>query len=430
MTGRFSSLAGLLYNLLLLAALPWVVLRLFWKSVREPPYRQRIAERFGAVSPAVGADCIWFHTVSAGETIAAAPVIRAVQHRLPERSVLVTTMTPAGSARVAALLGDTVAHCYAPYDYPWAVRRFLRRVRPAALVLMETELWPNMVRQTSERGADVFLVNARLSERSYRGYRRVGGLARPMLRRLSAVICQYDDTATRFRALGARNVTVTGSVKFDAVLPADQFGVGELDLGAAPVWIAGSTHPGEEEIVLEAHSELRRRFPGLRLILAPRHTSRVSEVLGLLRERGMAASLLSRRETGASVIVADVMGTLPHLYGLAGVAVVGGSLDDTGGHNPIEPASQGVPVLMGPARFKVEEIWARLDAAGCAHAVASAADLVAEVGALLDDPARCAAEGERAKAVVAANRGARDALVEMLVDGLASTAGARGSPRP
>ena len=405
------------YNLLLLAALPWVCARLIWKSRREPGYRQRISERFGA-APTLPTGCVWFHTVSAGEVNAAAPMIRALRERFPTRPFLVTTMTPAGSARVAALLGDVARHCYSPYDYPWAVHRFLRRVRPSALVLLETELWPNVVRQTAASGADVFLVNARLSARSFAGYRRIGSLVRPMLEQLRCVVCQYEDTAARFRALGANNVEVTGSVKFDADLPPDDFGVGDLSFDGASVWIAGSTHAGEEDIVVEAHGELRRRYPDLRLILAPRHTARVPAVLGLLRGKGVTASLLSARRTDASVLVADVMGTLPHLYGLADVAFIGGSLDRTGGHNPIEAAWHAVPLLMGPARFKIEEIWGRFDAAGCAHEVTGVADIVAEVGGLLDDPARREQEGKSAQAVIAANRGARDALVGKLADWL------------
>ena len=180
--GWFRRMLRLLYNLVLVAALPWVYGRLLWKSRREPAYRQRIGERFGSLPADLPSDVVWFHTVSAGEANAAAPVIRALRERLPGHAFLVTTMTPAGSARVAAVLGDIVQQCYAPYDYPWAVSRFLRRIRPTALVLMETELWPNLIRQTAGTGADVYLVNARLSERSFAGYRRIKALATPYAR--------------------------------------------------------------------------------------------------------------------------------------------------------------------------------------------------------------------------------------------------------
>ena len=404
-------MAKLLYNTLLHLALPWVWGRLFWK--KERAYRRRVGERFGRVGRDVPSGAVWFHTVSAGETIAAAPIVRAVADRLG-KPVLVTTMTPAGSDRVRALLGDAVAHCYAPYDYPWAVARFLAAVRPEALVLMETELWPNLVGQASQAGVPVYLVNARLSARSYRGYRRVQALSRPMLRRLKAVLCQYEDTAQRFRQLGATEVETTGNVKFDAELPADAFGVAALNFGEARNWIAGSTHPGEEEVILDAHRRLLRAHPALRLILAPRHTERAAAVAGLARRRGFHTGVLSERATDAQVLVADVMGTLAHLYGVAEVAFVGGSLNRTGGHNPIEAAAHGVPLLMGPSRFNVEEICARFAAAGCLHSVRGADDVAEQVHALLSNPARRSAEGRRAKAVIDENRGARAAVVERL----------------
>ena len=409
----------LLYNALLLLALPWVWGRLFWRARAEPAYRQRIGERFGRVPARMSSGVVWFHTVSAGEANAAAPIIRALRERMPEDVFLVTAMTPAGSARVETLLADIVEHCYAPYDYPWAVARFLRRVRPKALVLMETELWPNVVRHTARTGAAVYLVNARLSERSFRGYRRIRALTGPMLGSVRHVVCQYEDTAARFRSLGAQAVDVTGSVKFDADFPPDRFGLYDLGFGDAPVWIAGSTHAGEEEVVLDAHRQLLARYPDLRLIIAPRHPARVPGLLRLVEDRGLTAGKLSARESGSGVLIADVMGTLPHLYGRAHVAFVGGSLDRTGGHNPIEAALQGLPVLMGPARFKIEEIWARFAAAGCAHAVAGANDIVSRVSALLDDPAGREGEGERAKRVVAENRGASQALVDKLAVWLA-----------
>ncbi|MYD96443.1 MAG: 3-deoxy-D-manno-octulosonic acid transferase [Gammaproteobacteria bacterium] len=404
----------LLYNVALFLALPWVWGRLFVRARREPAYRERIAERFGRVPPQVSSGVIWFHTVSAGETNAAAPLIRAIAEYFPADTILVTTMTPTGSARVGILLGESVEHCYAPYDYPWAVRRFLDRTRPKALVIMETELWPNLIAETSARGAPVLLVNARLSARSYRGYRRVGGFTRRMLERIDGILCQYEDTAERFRSLGAASVEVTGSVKFDAEMPPDAFGVGDLGFGDSPVWIAGSTHAGEEAVVLDAQLELRQRLPKLRLILVPRHPARTPEVLRLAADRGLSVGLLSERARGVDVLVGDVMGTLPHLYPLARIAFVGGSLDRTGGHNPIEAAVHGLPVLMGPARFDVEEICARFAAAGCLHPVTGVDDMVEVVGGLLNDPARCAREGERAKAVVESNRGARQAVVDKL----------------
>ena len=409
----------LLYSLLLALALPWVWARLYWKGRREPAYRQRVGERFGRSGEApLPAGAIWFHTVSAGETNAAAAVVRAVGYRLPQQTILVTTMTPSGSARVRALLGDQVAHCYAPYDFPWAVRRFLRRARPKALILMETELWPNLIALTVASGASAYVVNARLSERSYRRYRRALPLVRPMLQQLRCVVCQYEDTATRFRALGAQRVEVVGSVKFDAELPPDDFGVASLDFGDAPAWIAGSTHAGEEDIVLDAHRRLRKRWPNLRLILVPRHPERVPEVADLARRQGFAVECLSQRQARepieSAVLIGDVMGTLAHLYAFAQVAFVGGSLDDTGGHNPIEAATQGLPVMMGPARFKIEEICARFEAADCFHAVANAADIERVAASLLADPQRRAAEGERARAVVTANRGAGKALEDLL----------------
>ena len=407
----------ILYGLLLHLALPWVWARLHWKARLEPGYAERTGERFGNVRR-MPDDLIWFHTVSAGEANAAAATIRAAKERLPHATFLVTTMTPTGSARVQALLGDIVEHCYAPYDYPWAVDRFLRRVRPKALILMETELWPNWIERTAASGAEVYLVNARLSERSHRRYRRVRALALPMLARLTHIVCQYEDTAARFRDLGAQAVTTVGSVKFDVALPPDRFGVYDPGFGDAPAWIAGSTHPGEEEIVLAAHQRLLARYPQMHLMLVPRHPQRASALARLVRRTGLSVGLLSARETAKQVLIGDVMGTLAHLYAFADVAFVGGTLDDTGGHNPIEAALHGVPILVGPAHFKIEEICARFLAAGCLHPVADAADIERVVGELIADRDRRLAEGRRARAVVEDNRGAQQALVALLCEWL------------
>ena len=406
-----------LYDLLLHLALPWVWARLYWKARLEPGYAERIGERFGNVRR-MSDSPVWFHTVSAGEANAAAATIHAVKKRLPHAALLVTTMTPAGSARVQTLLGDIVEHCYAPYDYPWAVDRFLRRVRPKALILMETELWPNLIERAAASGVAVYLANARLSERSYRRYRRLRWLVRPMLARLAHIVCQYDDTAARFRDLGAQAVTTVGSVKFDAALPPDRFGIYDPGFGDAPTWIAGSTHPGEEEIVLAAHRRLLARHPHMRLILVPRHPQRAPALVRLVAQAGLSVGRLSARETTKQVLIGDVMGTLAHLYAFADVAFVGGTLDDTGGHNPIEAALHGVPILVGPAHFKIEAICARFLAAGCLHQVADAADIERVVDAFIVDPDRRRAEGRRARAVVEDNRGAQQALVALLCEWL------------
>ena len=412
-------MAKLLYNALLLLALPWVWGRLYWKARLEPAYRQRIGERFGTVAD-LPAGALWFHTVSAGETNAAAPFIQAVQARLPNVPVLVTTMTPSGSARVYTLLAGT-AHGYAPYDYPWAVARFLRRVRPRALVLMETELWPNLIAQTAASGAPVYLVNARLSERSYRRYRRFPTLTKSTLACLDQVLCQYEDTAQRLRALGATDVQAIGNVKFDAEPPADRFGVYDPGFGDAPTWIAGSTHAGEEEIVLAAHRQLMAKHPDVRLILVPRHPERVAAVSQLVAEQRLEFGLLSERATSAQVLIGDVMGTLAHLYPFANVAFIGGSLDTTGGHNPIEAAVCGLPLVMGPAQFNMAEICARFAAADCLHTVANADELAQMVTALFADPHRRKAEGSRAKEVVRQNRGAQQLLVDKLCEWLSES---------
>ena len=403
----------ILYGLLLHLALPWVWARLHWKARLAPGYAERIGERFGNVRT-MPEGVVWFHTVSAGETNAAAPTIRAAKECMPNQTFLVTTMTPTGSARVHALLGDIVEHCYAPYDYPWAVARFLRRVRPTALVLMETELWPNLIEHTAASGADVYLVNARLSERSYRRYRRVRSVIEPMLERVRHIVCQYEDTAARFRNLGAQTVTTAGSVKFDGQLPPDRFGVYDPGFGDAPVWIAGSTHAGEEEIVLDAHLRLLARYPQMRLILVPRHPERAPAAQRLVARYGLSVARLSARETGKQVLIGDVMGTLAHLYAYAHVAFVGGTLDDTGGHNPIEAAMHELPILVGPAHFKIEEICARFRAAGCLHPVAHAADIERVVGELIADEDRRRAQGQRALAVVEDNRGAERTLLALL----------------
>ena len=411
-----------LYAALLVLCYPFVVLLLIWRGTRNPAYRGGRRERFGWVYASAPRDVIWVHAVSAGEVIAAAPLIRRLMTMVPDVRVLVTTMTPTGANQVRRLLGNRVSHCYAPYDFPWALYRFLKRVRPRLLVLIETELWPNMVRMSAARKIPVVLINARLSERSARGYRRIAGLTRMMLSQLTWIAAQYPEHAQRFIKLGAPPdiVDVVGNVKFDVELPDDlteRIAALRTRWGAKdrPVWIAASTHAGEDEIILEAHRRLLERMPEALLILVPRHPERFDDVAKLASER-----LVTQRMTGTSggqaqVIVGDTMGQLVYLYGIAQIAFIGGSLVEHGGHNPIEAAAAGLPLLMGPHDFNFTSVVAVFEEAGCLHRVVDAVNLAASVNVLLEDTVRREAESKSAREAVSSHAGATARIAERLV---------------
>ena len=413
-----------LYTLLFHLGLPLIALRLAWRSWRAPAYRRRIGERFALGLPPLHPGGIWVHAVSVGESIAAAPMIRALQARYPHLPITVTCMTPTGSERIQALFGDAVQHCYLPYDLPWAAARFLQRVRPRLAVIMETELWPNHIQQCARRGIPVVLANARLSERSARGYGRFARLTAPMLAQLSWIAAQSEVEAERFRGLGARPacVAVTGSIKFDLQIDP------ELPLRAAalraqwqaagrPVWIAASTHAGEDEIVLAAHRQLLARYPEALLILVPRHPERFSSVFELCRQAGFATarrSLGEAVEPGTAVLLGDTMGELLFLYALADLALVGGSLVPNGGHNLLEPAALGKPVFSGPHLFNFLEIAAQLRQAGALREVVDAATLAEALQQLWADDSTAEDMGQAGLAVLRANQGALARLLEGL----------------
>ena len=438
-----------LYRAALLLAWPWVQVRLRLRARTEPEYGVRIAERFGRVPVEVPRGAIWFHSVSAGETIAAAPLIAALADAFPDLPFLVTTMTPTGSAQVRQRLGSRVAHCYAPYDFPQAVRRFYDRVEPRLLVLMETELWPNLLAQAKARDIPAMLVNARLSERSARGYGRIGGLTRSMLGDLTRIACQYPDHAARFRQLGAdpARIEVLGNVKFDVTLPADHAArITALRAGwrleHRPVWIAASTHEGEESLALEAHRLLRARFSDAVLILVPRHPSRAGSVAAAVEAADLncvrtsaetsafpegrtdpVSDAATAEDAPVAVVLGDRMGELLYLYGLADIALLGGSLVPVGGHNPIEAAVCGLPMLMGPHRFNFTDVALAFEAADCLHQVNDAESIA---GALIDcfgQPERARKEGARARQVVAENAGATERLRSLLTAQIRSVTG-------
>lgn len=423
-----------LYQFILLLAQPLVRLRLRRRARREPAYGERQAERFGHVPSSIRSHGVWFHTVSAGETIAAAPLIRQLAAEFSDTPFLVTTMTPTGSQQVVERLGDCVDHCYAPYDFMSGVQRFFARVQPKILILMETELWPNLIGQASAAGIPVLLVNARLSERSARGYQRVSGLSRPMLRQLSDIACQSQAHVDRFVSLGADPATTLalGSVKYDVSLPVDfEQRVAHwracFTLHRQPVWIAASTHPGEDAPVIAAFKTARQTLPNLVLVLVPRHPVRTDEVVDLAQQAGFTVARQSVSaakaqlevadvpvDVPADVIVGDVMGTLLDLYGLAQVAFVGGSLVDVGGHNPLEPAVCGLPVLSGPHQFNFTDVMAALARNGALQTVTSEQQLGQAVIAVLTNPELAQQRGAAAIATVVENRGATERLLQLL----------------
>jgi 3-deoxy-D-manno-octulosonic-acid transferase len=411
-----------LYSLLFRLALPFVLLQLWWSGRGNPGLRSHWRQRLGYLQ-APPQPVIWVHAVSVGETIAAAPLVNALLERYPEQAILMTAMTATGATRARALFGERVHVAFSPYDTPGAVSRFLDRARPVALVILETELWPNMVCLAHARDIPVVLVNARLSERSARGYRRIGGLVRPMLASLDWIAAQAEDDARRFVSIGAapRTVTVTGSIKFDVEIDsALRLAAASLrtSLGATrPIWIAASTHDGEDSQVLAAHRAVLAQYPEALLILVPRHPERFAQVAAEVTAAGFR---LARRSAGeeapaAEVYLGDTMGELLLLYGAADLAFVGGSLIERGGHNPLEPAAWALPVITGPQVFNFEVIYAALQAGNGLLRVADGDGLARAVLSLLADPQLRQQTGSNALAIVAANRGVLESVLAGLV---------------
>jgi 3-deoxy-D-manno-octulosonic-acid transferase len=415
-----------LYTVLFHLGLPLVALRLWLRARKAPAYRQRIGERFAFGLPPMQPGGIWVHAVSVGESIAAAPMIRLLLARYPQLPITVTCMTPTGSERIKALFASEprIQHCYLPYDLPWAASRFLEHVRPCLGVIMETELWPNHIHQCARRGIPVALANARLSERSARGYAKFSRLTRPMLEEMSLLAVQTDTEAQRFRDLGARAecVTVTGSIKFDlSIDPQLLTAAAQLreqwQASQRPVWIAASTHAGEDEIVLAAHRQLLRQHPDALLILVPRHPERFNAVHDLCVQQAFATvrrSTASPVQADTSVLLGDTMGELLFLYALADSAFVGGSLVPNGGHNLLEPAALAKPVLSGPHLFNFLEIAAMLRSTGALCEVSDAVSLAANVQRLFEHPQQAREMAEAGLTVMKANQGA----LQRLLDGL------------
>ena len=419
-----------LYSAALYLLAPITIYHLIWRGFRQPAYFLRWPERYGRYGDAPHARTLWLHAVSVGEVNAAMPLVAALRRGRPDLRLLVTTITPTGSDRVRALWDHGVEHVYLPYDLPGAVGRFLDHYRPHAALIMETELWPNLLFGCRDRGIPAYILNARLSERSLRGYRLLAPLVARALRTVTAVAAQSLADAVRFVRLGARadQVLEIGNLKFDVTVPEalEAFARECRERGGRgrPVWIAASTHEDEEAAVISIHRRLRERFPGLLLLWAPRHPERFRAVAEISRAAGWNISTRSRgrwpeRET--DVFVIDTFGELMNFYACGDVAFVGGSLQPIGGHNLLEPAATGTAIVTGPHLHNFVEIARRLQDADAVRIGQDVEAITQEIARLLDDPAERARMAEAGRALVETGRGALAQTLAMLQPALPPT---------
>jgi 3-deoxy-D-manno-octulosonic-acid transferase len=423
-------MARFIYTLAVLALLPWAILHLLWRARRQPEYLRHWGERFGyfdAVPPVPSHQgiplriTIWLHAVSVGETRAAQPLVAALRERYPGYRILFTHMTPTGRATSEALFGDSVDHIYLPYDTPWAVRHFLRHYRPRFGLIMETELWPNLIAACRRESVPLRLVNARLSQRSAGRYAKFPALTREALRGLVAIGAQSTADAARLEALGAQGVTVTGNIKFDIEAPDEQLCLGRelrLRYGNRPVWLGASTREGEEALILDAWRKVGAGDTAL-LVIVPRHPQRFDEVARLAAERGF---VVQRRSDDApvapstQVLIGDSMGEMFAYYASADVAFIGGSLLDFGSQNLIEAAACGTPVLIGPSTRNFAEAAREAIACGAALSIGDADDLVAQVNALLANGDRRRDMGNAGRAFAERHRGATARTMDLITE--------------
>jgi len=394
---------------------PWALAHLLWRGLRYSPYLRRWHERFGFVERAHGKDVIWVHAVSVGEVRTVARLVGFLKSEFPDNSILITTMTPTGSEQVRQLHGDSVLHCYAPYDLPGSVRRFLERTKPTLAFVIETEFWPNILRLCEERDIPTLLLNVRVSPRSFKGYSKFPDFIRHMLDRPTIIAAQSDLDAERLLTLNAPSdkVTVTGNLKFDVEPPE---GVEEIARSlrnrwgvSRPVWIAASTHDNEEPKVLEAFGKLLATHPDALLILVPRHPERFASVEKLCRREGYAVELHSAgREplpAETQILIGDTMGELVGMYAASDVAFIGGSLVRHGGHNLVEAMAVGTPCVFGPHVFNFEQSSRTALEYGAAEQVRDPKALAATIAVYLDDPERRRRAAAAARRVIEDNRG-------------------------
>ncbi len=410
------------YTVLLYLLIPFALLKLLYRGLRAPDYLKRWPERFGFFAHKVTQPSIWIHAVSVGELQAAIPIINALQIRYPGTPIVVTSTTPTGLARAQAVFADRIITGHIPYDLPGALRRFLNRTQPKIAIIMETELWPNLFEQCKQRKIPVAIVNARLSERSARGYQRFTTLTQFILQRISWMAAQNKADGQRFLQLGlaAERLTITGNVKFDQpiqVAAVQQGKTLKATFGSRPVWIAASTHQGEDEHVLASFAELKKHHPTLLLILVPRHPERFNNVADLCTRQNwqvVRRSLKQAVNKNTDVLLGDTMGEMITFFAASDVVYMGGSLVPVGGHNMIEPAALGLPIITGPHTFNFAQITQQLIALKAAQQITNVNELTRTVRYYLENPQQRKTAGAAGLQWLQENKGATARVVEHL----------------
>ncbi|ENY8011767.1 lipid IV(A) 3-deoxy-D-manno-octulosonic acid transferase [Vibrio fluvialis] len=406
----------LIYTLLLIVASPLLLYSLYKKKVGKPAFGARWKEHWGMTPKVSSQNPIWIHAVSVGESIAAIPVIKGMKQAQPDQAIVVTTTTSTGAEQIAKL-GDLVEHRYMPLDFAWCVRRFLQAVKPSRLLIVETELWPNTVHTVHQHDIPITIINARLSERSCLRYQKFSALFNLIRPYVDRILCQYESDAQRFIRLGFQpeQVQVTGSIKFDIEIAPTVLEQGKQlreELGLdRPVWIAASTHEGEDAIILDAHRTLLKHFPTALLILVPRHPERFNAVFELCIQHEFTTH---RRTSPASIkpetqiYLGDTMGELLALISAADICFMGGSLigDKVGGHNLLEPAALGKPLLNGPSYYNFSEIMQLLQSARAVEICMNAQEITMYLLTLFSSPDKLSQIGKRALLVLNDNKGA------------------------
>ena len=406
------------YKFLLYLLLPFTALKLLWRARKQAEYLQHWRERYGFYCIPINKPVIWLHCVSVGETRAATPLVKALLKKYPNHQILLTHTTPTGRATSEQLFGDNVQRVYLPYDVPFAVHGFLKHFKPVIGVLMETELWFNLIAACKQHNIPLLLVNARLSERSARGYAKLGKLARQGLQDLAEIAAQTQADAERFEQLGAKQVSVAGNLKFEVIPPVDAVMQGQqlrtLLGNNRPIFLAASTREGEEAIILNAVVEI----PNLLTVIVPRHPQRFSEVEALLKARGIQyqkrSSLQQVVNNQTQVILGNTMGELFTYYASADICLVGGSLLPYGGQNLIEAMRMGKPVLIGEHTYNFKEVSVLALAQEAALLVKDAAKIRQTIENLLENPEKQAEMGAAGLAICMVSQGATEKTLSMI----------------